>query len=365
MERCASRLIVEPTTHQGLVAFFDSIKLIDEGDGPMLRWELEGVCFRPGAHIAALELRNDDIKLPSIPTLGLPSPGIGSRYPQFPEGGYARCRISFDAKIAQQYPWLRLHAYFSGGEGLHIALIHLVENESASVSGPFISTVSYDKDRFQFYVANAGDEIQGRHHANGLFYEVALLEYIRDTCPRGLMVADVGANVGNHAVYFDKVLGSREVVVFEPNEVASAILLKNIALNNCKNVNTRYAKLGVSDTLIRYRIGETPLNNLGGTPLVADSEGPVTTVRLDDVLGCFRMGLIKIDVEGMEISVLRSAEKLIATAAPVIAIEVTPESVSEVRTFLDACGYRIERTFSMYVDIATLIAVPAAIFPRG
>jgi hypothetical protein len=110
-------------------------------------------------------------------------------------------------------------------------------------------------------------------------------------------------------------------------------------------------------------MGPTPTDNLGGTRLVADSEGAITTVRLDDVLGCFRVGLIKIDVEGMEMSVLRSAERLMASAASIIAVEVTPESVSDVRAFLDACGYRIERTFSMYVDIATLIAVPARIFP--
>jgi hypothetical protein len=62
--------------------------------------------------------------------------------------------------------------------------------------------------------------------------------------------------------------------------------------------------------------------------------------------------------------VLRGAARLIDTAAPVIAVEVTPESCSQVLSFLEAHAYRIERTFSMYLDIATLIAVPARIFPR-
>ncbi len=364
MDNRTSRLIVEPIKQPGVFAFFSRLKLICERDGSTPRWVIEGGCFRNGAQIAALELRDDHIILPSLSTTGMPSPAIGSRYPQFPESGHARFRTSFDAVIAQQHPWLRLHAQFSGGVGLQIALIHLIENDSTSVSEPFISTAFYEKSRFKFYVANASDEIQGRYHANGLFYEIELLEYIRHTCPRGQIVADVGANVGNHAVYFDKVLEASEVVVFEPNEVARAILKKNIALNDCKNVNTRYVQNGVSDTPARYRIGEMPTNNLGGTSLVEDSNGSITTVRLDDVLGCLRVGLIKIDVEGMEMSALRSASRLIATSSPVIAIEVTPESSSEVGAFLDGCGYRIERTFSMYVNFATLIAVSVGIFPQ-
>src|ERR1017187_3652006 len=181
MERCSSRLIVEPTAHQGLVAFFDNIKLVCDANGSMLLWEVEGVCYRPGVRLEALELRDNDIALPSAASLWLPSPGIGSEYAQFPGSDFARCRISFATNLAQQYPWLRLHAYFSDGEGRHIALIHLVENESACVSAPFISTVSYDKECFRFYVTNVGDEIQGRHHANGFFYEIRLLEYVRDT----------------------------------------------------------------------------------------------------------------------------------------------------------------------------------------
>jgi FkbM family methyltransferase len=365
VERYSSRLIVDQTAQQGLVAFFDSVKLLSDPTTSIPRWELTGICYRPGMRLEALELRYDDIVLPSVPKLWLPSPGIGSQYSQFPESSFACCRISFAANIAQEHPWLMLHAYFSDGEGRHAALIHLIENERARVSAPFISTVRYGKECFRFYVENADDEIQGRHHARGLFYESGVLEYIRDTCPKELMVVDVGANVGNHAVYLDKVFGAREVVVFEPNQVASAILLKNIALNDCRNINTRYLKFGVSDGAGRYRIGETPHNNLGGTTLVEDSGGPIATVRLDDVLRCFRVGMIKIDVEGMEMPVLRGATKLIASAAPVIAIEVTPESINEVRSFFDGFGYRIERTFSMYVDIATLIAVPARIFPRG
>jgi FkbM family methyltransferase len=363
MEPSSPRLIVEATVHPGLISFFDNIRLVRDADRSMHRWEVEGVCYRPGVRLEGLELRNDDIALPSSPSLRLPSPGIGSEYSQFPESDLARCRISFDASIAQQHPWLRLHAYFSDGEGRHVALIHFVENASTPVTAPFVSAVIYCKERFRFYVANTDDEIQGRYHANGLFYEAGLLEYIRDTCPSGLMVVDVGANVGNHAVYFDKILAAREVVVFEPNEAASKILLKNISLNECHNINTRYLGFGVSDALGRYRIGTTPHNNLGGTRLVADSGGSILTVSLDDVLSCFRVGLIKIDVEGMEMSVLRGATKLIAVAAPVMTIEVTPESISEVRAFLEGCGYRIERTFAMYDGIATIIAMPAGIFP--
>jgi hypothetical protein len=77
----------------------------------------------------------------------------------------------------------------------------------------------------------------------------------------------------------------------------------------------------------------------------------------------FRVALIKIDVEGMEMAVLRGAERLVNDSSPSLLVEVTPKSAPEFRGWLDRHKYRVERTFSMYPNITTVVAAPASLCP--
>ena len=357
------RLLADPIAGEEWTVHFDRIKQVRAGTGTGAQWEIEGVCFLPGRPLTGLELWDAEGALPSAATLGLPSPGLHQRCPGLPGSDSARCRITFDSELPTQRPWLRIDAGLTDDCREAVAFLRLAENARAPVEAPYVATVSYAGQRLRFYVADEGDEIQGRHHARGLFYEQGLLEYLLESCPKGQVIIDVGANVGNHAVFFDRFAMAREVLVFEPNPAASGVLLKNIALNDCRMVNTRYLHLGVGDGAGRWRVGEMPPNNWGGTRLVADPEGGVATARLDDLLPDVRVALIKIDVEGMEAAVLRGAERLIAAGAPVVVIEVTPGTMPEIQAWLSGHGYRVERTFSMYRDIATLVAVPVGVFP--
>jgi hypothetical protein len=62
------------------------------------------------------------------------------------------------------------------------------------------------------------------------FYELELLEYAAACGPRGGVFIDVGANIGNHTVYFGKFLADF-VLAIEPSPIAVRCLLRNIALN--------------------------------------------------------------------------------------------------------------------------------------
>jgi FkbM family methyltransferase len=361
MSLAECRLLADPIAGEEWAIRFDRIRQVPASAGTGAQWGIEGVCLLPGRTLTGLELRDADGPLPAAVTLGLPSPELHQRCPALPGSGSAGCRITFAAELVARRPWLRLDAGFADGGRDAVAILRLAETARAPVEAPYVATVIYAGQRLRFFVADEGDEIQGRHHARGVFYEQGLLEYLLESCPKDQVIVDVGANVGNHAVFFDRFAMPRDVLVFEPNPAASSVLLKNLALNDCQAVNTRYLHRAVGDGVGCWRVGDMPPNNWGGTRLVADPEGS-TTARLDDLLPGVRVALLKIDVEGMEAAVLRGAERLIAGSAPVIAVEVTPAKAPEILAWLGGHGYRVERMFSMYRDIATLVAVPAGIF---
>lgn len=50
------------------------------------------------------------------------------------------------------------------------------------------------------------------------------------------VVADIGANISNHAIYFSKVVGMNSVYSFEPILDTYAILQRNVELNNISSI---------------------------------------------------------------------------------------------------------------------------------
>jgi FkbM family methyltransferase len=61
-------------------------------------------------------------------------------------------------------------------------------------------------------------------------------------------VLDVGANVGNHALYFATRMAAAKVVVIEPNPLALAPLLANVVVNGLTDViETRHLGVGLAE----------------------------------------------------------------------------------------------------------------------
>src|SRR4051812_21334268 len=91
---------------------------------------------------------------------------------------------------------------------------------------------TYNDVPLSWFVANSSDPIQNRH-LRGMFFEPDELAIIAKHCPRGAKFVDVGANVGNHAVFMEKIHNAAEVIVFEPNPDAIKLLRLNLLLNDC------------------------------------------------------------------------------------------------------------------------------------
>lgn len=180
-------------------------------------------------------------------------------------------------------------------------------------------------------------------HAAGQFFELDELEYCRAQVKPGGVIVDIGANVGNHSVFFGKFLNPSRLVPIEPNPEALPFLKENLALNEITADECGY---GVA---IGRTYGQAGIENIKGD-LVGGrlTRGASIPVVALDTLMEGAVDFLKIDVEGMEFEVLRGAQQIIDRSRPLILIEVHDRQAAALK---EACGelnYRIEKEFAGY-----------------
>ena len=175
-----------------------------------------------------------------------------------------------------------------------------------------ISTFEIEGKAIKLFVKDPAEEIQKYHYA-GSFYEAEELELIRKHYKKGTIFADIGANIGNHAIFAEKILEAPEVIVFEPNPAAISYMKINFMLNECKKINSDYLGFPVSDRMGQsMAIKLSPANNLGNTVFGKSSQGEFHTITGDFALSQRPVGFVKIDTEGMEFQTLNGLEKTLA-----------------------------------------------------
>jgi hypothetical protein len=82
-------------------------------------------------------------------------------------------------------------------------------------------------------------------------------------------------------------------------------------------------------------------------------------VTLDYALGpASNVDFLKIDVEGMEVEVLKSACATISRLSPDIFIEFSDDKKHVLDDFCDKYGYRIEFAFNRYPGLSSYFLLP-------
>lgn len=179
------------------------------------------------------------------------------------------------------------------------------------------------------------------------FYELDLLHEIQAMSLSGTYV-DVGANIGNHTVFFSLECAAKRVIAIEPQPEALQYLVKNVVANDVFKTSTvvvEFINCAVSDVPGRGAMCTRDDNNLGMARLEAGDSVSIKT--LDDILkDIAKVTLIKIDVEGRELQALRGAKETLLRCYPVLAVEATDiESQEAIRDFLDPLGYSVKGPF--------------------
>jgi FkbM family methyltransferase len=180
------------------------------------------------------------------------------------------------------------------------------------------------------------------------FYErqelVTAFNYLSENNLINGLAADIGANIGNHSLFFRKYYP--KVFSFEPNPRTYKVLNLNAELLD----NITCLNFGLSDSA-RTAFLNINSGNVGGSHLSADetlrsnTQQEIKLETLDGVAGIFgqRLGLVKIDVEGHELAVLKGGVALLARDKPVILFEQQVENFvdgqSPVYEYLKTIGY--------------------------
>lgn len=147
----------------------------------------------------------------------------------------------------------------------------------------------------------------------------------------GMNAVDVGAYTGELTIPLARMVGEGLVIAVEPQRQLYYMLCGNLALNQIGNVKPMLCGLGASSGEMEIdQIDYAAWGNFGGFSLSGDAmmeiprhdgKNKVELQTLDHVMAGLPVHFIKIDVEGMELDVIRGAERAIAEHRPIIYVE--------------------------------------------
>ncbi len=208
--------------------------------------------------------------------------------------------------------------------------------------------------RFPFGPENLSISLQ---HARGRFYEEVALGNLRPLLTPGDLVLDVGANVGNHTVYFAGEAGCR-VIPFECNPRLLPRLRAAVTLAGLEDlVDLSHLGSAISDTVgaAHFNFIRDDFSNLSRAATDDTREVPAITLDSVAVDSC---RLLKIDVDGGERPVLAGARQLLTTHRPIVAIEVLNFNMTHVLELFSSLDYDIYREDSRPEAYSDIVFTP-------
>jgi FkbM family methyltransferase len=203
-------------------------------------------------------------------------------------------------------------------------------------------------------ISGCTDDMIQRHVYVFGSWEPALSDWVQQQLRPGDVFLDFGANIGYFSLLAAHVVGpSGRVIAFEPVPSILAQMRANVAANGYANIDVQ--PVVASDVEAELEVFRGPMANSGtsGTEEVAGgrSEGRVRSVVAADAVPrdlWARVRLVKIDVEGDEMRVLRGLAPLLDALPPAAAVvvEVAPgrlqsrgDSAEALMSFMTSRGF--------------------------
>jgi FkbM family methyltransferase len=206
---------------------------------------------------------------------------------------------------------------------------------------------SYGPFKLDGRFAYADYEHWGEHTHNAGF------EACIEACRGRDCVLDVGGHIGLVTLPAASVLGNHgKVIAFEPASANNRLLKYHIEINGLENVQVCDQLVGANEISEVDFYEQDTDSGLNSIAQMSDDGRFTKSTRTQTTLDafCATHGLapdvIKIDVEGAEIGVLRGAYEIIRASQPLIFLSVHPKhigqlggSTTEILQILDELGY--------------------------
>ena len=146
----------------------------------------------------------------------------------------------------------------------------------------------------------------------------------------GMIVYDIGANLGFYCVILARLVGpTGRIVAFEPLPDNARWITHNAKLNGFEQIEVRCEALGRSEGNAEFIVSEKSMwgKLADAGPAPADAVGQITVAlrSLDDLVSAGAIAppsLMKIDVEGAEVDVLTGAADMLRRCRPALIVDL-------------------------------------------
>lgn len=191
------------------------------------------------------------------------------------------------------------------------------------------------QSRYGQLIASRNDVYIGRGLLEYGEFSEGEVELFRRIIKPNDVVCDVGANIGAHTLAFARL--ARHVFAFEPQPMLYLALCGMVALNELRNVTTVHAGCYSREGTMAYdELDISKTNNFGALPLKPYESGhPIRVLKM--LTEC---DFLKVDVEGMELDVLRGSSEMIRKRKPILYVEADRRDKFDALTaYIRSLGY--------------------------
>jgi len=184
-------------------------------------------------------------------------------------------------------------------------------------------------------------------------------ELLKQVIREGDIVVDAGAQYGVTSLALAQVVGPQGAVyAFEPQRVLHQILCSNFAMNSAGNCHCKQEALGQQPGEAVVPAVDVNMEGCHGCTALDSSNYLGETVKMTsvDALNLPKMRLLKVDVEGMELDVVRGAVKTINMFKPALYMKAhyNPEDNTLSQKTQDLARFVKSLNYDMYWHFSRL-----------
>lgn len=166
-----------------------------------------------------------------------------------------------------------------------------------------------------------------------------------------IRIIDAGSNIGLSVLFFKSCFPNAEIEAYEPNNTSFQLLQQNVSENGLTNIKCVQAAISHNDEILYAEEGFSPCSLNQRFVSSANNKESVPVVRLVHLIQNQRADLVKLDMEGAEMEVLKDviAHNFLTKASCwLVEFHHSPQEVNEIVNEFIQQGFEYRRKQDVY-----------------